>query len=84
MNKRAPTIRGEILAVDKEDHAEISLGSDDGLQGAASLEVFRGDKYLGRMQVLETHPHRAVGKLLKEYQTDVIRKGDSVATWLKS
>jgi len=83
-DNRAPTIRGEILALDKEDHAEISLGSDDGLREGHTLEVFRGDKYLGRMEVLDIHPHRAVGKVLKDYQQDVIRKGDSVATWLKS
>ena len=82
-NKRAPTIRGEILALDKEDHAELSLGSDDGLREGHNLEVYRGDKYLGKMQVLETHPHRSVGVILKNYQQDVIRTGDSVATWLK-
>jgi len=84
VDKRPPTVRGEVLAVDQENRIEISLGSDDGLREGHTLEVFRDSKYLGRMQVLETHPHRAVGKILKEYQQDVIRTGDEVATRFKA
>jgi hypothetical protein len=79
-----PTVRGEVLAVDKDNHVEISLGTDDGLREGNMLEIYRGDKYLGRMQVLEAKPHRAVGKILKELQQDVIRDGDQVATRLKA
>jgi hypothetical protein len=79
-----PTVRGQVLEVDQDNRAEISLGTDDGLREGHMLEAFRGDKYLGRMQVLEVHPHRAVVKILKEYQQDAIRKGDEVATRLKA
>ena len=79
-----PMVRGEVLAVDKEDHAEISLGTDDGLRIGNMLELYRGDKYLGRMQVLEAEPHRAVGKILQELKQDVVRRGDQVATRLKA
>jgi hypothetical protein len=84
LNGRPPTVRGEVLAVDKDNHVEISLGTDDGLREGNFLEIYRGDKYLGRMQVLEAQPHRAVGKVLKELQQDVIRDGDQVATRLKA
>ena len=82
--RQPPTVRGQILAVDKDNHAEISLGSDDGLRESNTLEIYRGDRYLGRMQLLEVHPHRAVGKIIKELQQDVIRTGDQVATRLKA
>lgn len=84
LNGHPPTVRGQILAVDKDNHAEISLGSDDGLRESNTLEIYRGDRYLGRMQLLEVHPHRAVGKIIKELQQDVIRTGDQVATRLKA
>lgn len=84
VDKRPPSVRGEVLAVDQDNRVEISLGSDDGLRAGHMLEVFRDSKYLGRMQVLETHPHRAVGKILKEYQQDVIHTGDEVATRFKA
>jgi hypothetical protein len=70
--------------MDKEGRAEISLGTDDGLREGHTLEIFRGNRYLGRMDVLEAHAHRAVGKLEKEMQQDVIRKGDQVQTRLKT
>ena len=78
-----PMLRGEILAIDKDDRVEVSLGSDDGLREGNTLEVYRGDKYLGRMQILEAQPHRAIGMILKEYKVEPIRKGDSVASKLK-
>jgi hypothetical protein len=84
INRQPPTVRGEVLAVDKENHVEISLGTDDGLREGNMLEIYRGDKYLGRLQLLEVQPHRAVGKVLKELQQDVIRDHDQVATRLKA
>ena len=79
-----PMVRGEILAIDKEDRVEISLGSDDGIRDGNNLLIYRGDKYLGRLQVLETQPHRAIGMVLKDYKQEMIRKGDQVATKLRT
>ena len=84
VNGQPPTIRGEVIAVDKDNHVEVTLGTDDGLREGNTLEIYRGDKYLGRMQVLEIEPHRAVGKVIKELQQDTIRNGDQVATRLKA
>jgi hypothetical protein len=77
-------VRGQITAIDKEDRVEISIGSDDGLREGHQLEIYRGNKYLGRMQVLVAEPHRAVGMILKEYKQEPIRSGDEVATKLKA
>ncbi len=83
-NGQPPTVHGRIIALDKDNHVEITLGTDDGLRLGNTLEIYRGDKYLGRMQVLEAEPHRAIGKVIKEFQQDVIRNGDEVATRLKA
>lgn len=83
-NGQPPAVHGRIIALDKDNHVEITLGTDDGLRLGNTLEIYRGDKYLGRMQVLEAEPHRAIGKVMKEYQQDVIRNGDEVATRLKA
>jgi chromosome segregation ATPase len=84
LNREPPMLRGQILAIDKEDRAEISLGTDDGLREGHELEVYRGNKYLGRMKVVEAQAHRAIGMVLKEYKQETIRKGDEVATKLKA
>ena len=84
LNNEPPVLRGQILAIDKDDRVEISLGTDDGLREGNHLEVYRGNKYLGRVQILEAHPHQAIGVVLKDYKQEPIRKGDEVATKLKA
>jgi hypothetical protein len=84
LNKQPGNVRGEVLAVDKDDRAEVSLGSDDGLLEGNTLEIYRGNRYLGRMQILEVQPHRSIGTILKEYKQDTVRSGDNVATQLKA
>lgn len=78
-----PQLDGRVTAVSKNDLIEVSLGSDDGLRAGHTIEVFRGRNYLGRAQVLETTPDRAVAKILKPYRRGMIQKGDRVATRLK-
>ncbi|HEV2973100.1 MAG TPA: hypothetical protein VGY55_24245 [Pirellulales bacterium] len=83
-NGEPPPLRGRILAMDKDDRVEISLGSDDGLREGNTLEVYRGSKYLGRIQVLEAHPHQAICMILKEFKQEAIHADDEVATKLKA
>lgn len=75
-----PALRGKVLAVNQNDLLELSLGSDDGIRTGNTLEVFRGNSYLGRVQVLTTQSDRAVGKILPDFKKGVIQKGDDVAT----
>jgi len=79
-----PRLDGQVTAVSKHNLIELSLGSDDGLQAGHTVDVHRGRSYLGRAQVMETAPDKAVAKLLKEYRKGIIRKGDRVATRLKT
>ena len=48
------------------------------------MEVFRGSKYLGRLEILRTSPDRAVAKIDKKLQAGQIQKGDRVATRFKA
>jgi hypothetical protein len=61
---------------------EISIGYDDGIRPRQTVEVFRGDRYLGRAEILKVEPDRAVGRILKEFQQGQIQQGDNVATKL--
>jgi hypothetical protein len=64
----------------KKDYLEISIGSDDGLRKGHKLEVYRGRSYLGRIEIREVAPDRAVAVILKDYRKGPIKKGDKVAT----
>jgi hypothetical protein len=78
-----PMARGKVLAVNRDNMIEISLGSDDGLREGHTVEVFRGSKYLGRVEVLHASTDRAVGKILPGFKKGAIQKDDDVATRLK-
>jgi uncharacterized protein YlxW (UPF0749 family) len=77
-----PKVEGIVLAVGDRDLIEISLGADDGLKEGHSMEVYRGNTYLGRIVIRRTAPDRAVGQVVRELQRGQIRKGDHVTTKL--
>jgi len=75
-----PTLDGLVLAANKDGLVEISLGSDDGLERGHTLEVFRGSRYLGRIEVFQTQPDKSVAKVLPNFRKGPIEKDDHVAT----
>lgn len=80
-----PRVRGEVFATRRNagiQLIEVSIGSDDGLKPGHTVEVFRGDRYLGRAEILTTEPDRAVGRVMRRFQKGQIQEGDNVATKL--
>jgi hypothetical protein len=82
-----PRVRGKVSDTLRSDGAhliEITIGADDGIKPGHTVEVFRGERYLGRAQVLRADPDRAVARILREFQQGPIQKDDDVATKLRS
>lgn len=77
-----PPVEGLVLAISDKDLIEISIGSDDGLKEGHTLDVYRGNTYLGRVVIRRTAPDRSVGQIMRELQRGQIRKGDHVTTKL--
>jgi len=81
-----PQVRGLVSAIHRTAGSqliEITVGSDDGLKPSHTVEVFRGERYLGRAEILRTEPDRAVGRILRKFQQGQIQEGDHVATKLR-
>lgn len=81
-----PQVRGQVFATRRNAGSqliEVSIGSDDGLKPGHTVEVFRGDRYLGRAEILTTEPDRAVGRVIRRFQQGQIQEGDNVATKLR-
>ena len=81
-----PHVRGIVSATHRTAGShliEISIGADDGLKPGHTVEVFRGERYLGRAEVLKTEPDRAVARILRQFQKGQIQEGDHVATKLR-
>lgn len=77
-----PKVDGIVLAINDQGLVEVSLGSDDGLREGHQLEVYRSNKYLGRIQIVKAAADKAVGKVLAQYRQGYIQKDDRVATRL--
>ena len=81
-----PAIRGLVSAMHRTAGTqliEITIGADDGLKKGHTVEVFRGERYLGRAEIMKTEPDRAVGRVLRRYQQGQIQENDHVATRLR-
>jgi len=81
-----PRVRGVISATHRTANSqliELTVGADDGLKPGHTVEVFRGDRYLGRAEILKTEPDRAVGRVMRRFQQGQIQEGDHVATKLR-
>ena len=62
---------------------EVTIGADDGIKQGNTVEVYRGGRYLGRLEILKTSPDRAVGRVDRRFQQGQIQEGDRVATRLR-
>ncbi|MCH2114612.1 MAG: hypothetical protein MK171_06855 [Pirellulales bacterium] len=81
-----PILRGVVSAMHRNAGTqliEITIGADDGLKKGHTVEVFRGDRYLGRAEIMKTEPDRAVGRVLRRFQQGQIQENDNVATKLR-
>jgi hypothetical protein len=85
-NKVVPIVEGVVNQVRRTSNAqlvELSVGADDGLKTGNTVEVSRGDKYLGRVEIIETSPDKSVGRVDRRFQEGQIQEGDRVATRFK-
>ena len=62
---------------------EITVGADDGLRKGHTVEIFRGQRYLGRAVIIRTEPDRAVARVIRKFQQGPIQENDDVATKLR-
>jgi len=76
-------VNGVITTVSRSQ-VELSIGIDDGVRVGQELDIYRGNKYVGRVKVIETRPDSAVATILTEYLQFNIQRGDNVASRLKS
>lgn len=81
-----PSVRGKIsdsLRSTDGQLIEITIGADDGVRPNQTVEIFRGDRYLGRARVTKVDPDRAVAAVLRKFQQGQIQENDDVATKLR-
>ncbi len=81
-----PQVRGLVSAMRRDASGqliEITVGADDGLRKGHTVEIFRGQRYLGRAEIIRTEPDRAVARVIRKFQQGPIQERDNVATKLR-
>jgi small-conductance mechanosensitive channel len=76
-----PKLDGVVTKTD--DTAElvaIGLGTDDGLRIGHQMDVYRGDKYIGKVTVTKTDFNVSVARIIKDFMQDNVREGDHVTS----
>jgi hypothetical protein len=84
--KVVPTVEGVVSKIERKaggQLVEVTIGADDGLKAGNTLEVSRGAKYLGRVEIIQTSPDKSVGRVDRKFQQGQIQEGDRVATRIK-
>jgi small-conductance mechanosensitive channel len=84
-NAVTPTVDGVVSSIRRSggnQYVEVTIGADDGLKSGDTLEVYRGSKYLGRLNVTQTSPDKSVGLVNRRFLQGQIQEGDRVATRL--
>ena len=77
----APKLDGVVQAV-RDDVVVISLGTDDGLRVGHVLDIYRGDRYVGKAQVTIAKFDKSAARISADFRQDIVREGDIVTTKL--
>ncbi len=72
-------LKGEVLAVNSSQQVVVSVGRDDGLRVGHKLEVYRGGKYLARIEIKSIKDDQAIGQILAAFRKGYVQAGDKVA-----
>ena len=74
--------QGAVTEVRPGGNVEISIGSDSGLMKGHQLDVVRNregrSSYIGKIEITNTAPDRAVAKVMPEFRRGVVQTGDEV------
>lgn len=71
-------VNGQVLAVSTNGMVETSLGRDDGMREGFTLDVTRGNQYLGRVRVTTVRDDKSVAEVLPGFRRGAILEGDRV------
>ncbi len=77
----APKIDGAVTrVVDAGNLIAIALGSDDGLRVGHEMDVYRNDRYIGKVRISKTDFNDSVAQVIKDFMQDRVQEGDHVTT----
>lgn len=76
-----PDVEGIVLRT-RQNLIAISLGGDDGIRKGHTLDIYRGDRFIGKAEVVKAEDNMSAAKLIPEYLQAPVAEGDHVTTKL--
>lgn len=74
-----PKINGIVQKV-RDEILVVSLGTDDGLLKGHVLDIYRGDRYVGKAVVTIAQHNQSAARISPDFRQDVVQEGDHVTT----
>lgn len=76
-----PEIEGQIVAVDPGERLVVlSVGRDDKVEKGYRFTVFRGDEFVGKVEVFQVYPDLAGARILFTKDGSEVEQGDRAST----
>ncbi len=76
-----PLIEGQIVDVDtEEDLVVLSVGRDDNVEEGHSFTVYRGDSFVGKVEVFRVYPGLSGARVLYTKPGEEVARGDQAST----
>lgn len=74
-----PEVDGIVLRT-RQNLIAISLGADDGVRDGHTFDIYRGDRFIGKAEVVQARNNMSAAKLIPEYLQAPVAEGDHVTT----
>ena len=82
IDRRPPPLDANVESVSARGDVEIAAGSHDGIRVGHRLDIVRAGRIVGSIEISNVDRDRAVGRTLREYSVQQIRRGDKATTKL--
>jgi small-conductance mechanosensitive channel len=82
IDQRPPPLDANVESVSSHGDVEIAAGTHDGIRKGHVLDIVRQGRLVGSIQITDVEDDRAVGRTLRDYSVEQIRRGDIATTKL--
>ena len=74
-----PKVNGLVMGV-RDNVLVVSVGTDDGIRVGHVLDIYRGDRYIGKATVTIANFDKSAARVSADFRRDVVLEGDHVTT----
>ena len=82
LDRRPPPLDANVESVNASGDVEIAAGTHDGIRVGHQVVIVRNGRYIGRIDITHVTADRAVGRVMRDYTSQQIRRGDTATTKL--